>query len=476
MDFFPGREPASEISTLSSSSNPSKYANPKPPPASLSSIAPGEPPESKKQKPSVEALFSEKRPHPLQTCTICGKTPAWSCNDCHGVYYCSPSHRQQDKPTHELICDSVKGIPQRPDGENWICILVFPDHAPRPYFHWVRYSFNDYNLPAFDQTEWFGEGYRSIPSFITHHPVTRRELGTPILMFRKDLAEGGKDVVTQNLCAYNLTGGVDPDGLKGDLLFVAVGRSREKDREWFLSFLPEYLPLAIEDLKLPRHGTGKKKDGVKGLACYPTIDGNGEKVIKVFVAGVPHDHPIYAKEDFRIKQPTISENYGFPITTFFFEKTAIYGGNVVACDLFPSVEPGEKPGYVIKPCPWSSKDIGPILIARTDRKPLRSEHLELFIGFTKYLTKVWDKFNKFNAKKSKENRENKMTSASLAEEAAITVEFFKTLDNDAFRDYWDEHSVGFHCPSPFEGVKRNGGDGYAEGADEADRRLPIVRS
>ncbi|KAF3904788.1 hypothetical protein ABW20_dc0103203 [Dactylellina cionopaga] len=456
----------------------------------------------------------------VSRCAVCKTLTTFTCGVCHGICYCSADHEHQDAPNHQSICNAAQRIPLQPSaGETWIAVLVFPEHSRSPYYQWINYTFNKYNLPTFDQTAFYGEGYRSKPRWITRHPVTRQHLGTAIMYFQQSSAVDGlgeRDTgTTTNLCAYNCAAGIDPVAFKGPMLFMGYGRTLSEDTgvaDSLLSFKPEEIHLVVHDLKAECAAPGAEEEvaeSVQAVVVYPQTTTDGKQTTIFESLDIPKLHPIFNKEDPRVHQPTFAESYMFPIRTFTFSNYPAHlpRGNEFIRELFPAVKivkDGDDSGEgnekdltdlgrpVVHRPTWSADDIGAVLIARRDFKPLEVLHVKRFVEFSSSLEITWANYGNFRKseiekkKKDKEDKSDGNPSKVLqqytdAEEFKIIDAMYSSLEREAFMDFWEEYVAkgdgkgDADCVSPFEGIKRKGPNTYEKGQDMEDPKLVTAR-
>ncbi|KAK6346844.1 hypothetical protein TWF696_006951 [Orbilia brochopaga] len=452
----------------------------------------------------METVLGEGRVATVDACAVCCNPTAFLCTFCHGIFYCTDGHSAQDEVHHALVCRAGAVIPKRPTnpGRNFIAILVFPEHSPQPYYAWTSYDLNIHGRPVFDQSMWFGDGYRSIPRFITQHPVTRQPLGNAIMYFQRDHSVGTGSEQGEscdvNLCVHNFTGGKNTGCFKGPLLFLAVARNTELSKEWLLSFLPADLPLLQYELSKPQ------KDGVpashtasiKGIVCYPddparhfnAADTKGKEVVKVDEnqkitiedIDIPIDHPIMDMDNEHVLEPTLAEAYFFPIRTYNIPGYRGLRGNTLAASLFPTTEvikdDSEDPDDFGRPIVTSTAirpdNIGAVLIARRDCKPLEISHVLRFVEFSTHLADIWSRYGEWKTRKTSEKKGRQPAAAQetardmdmepiTPEDCAIMDEMYESLEGDAFAEFWEQNATEGD-EGPFKDMEKRGRNFHIE--------------
>ncbi|KAJ6257016.1 hypothetical protein Dda_7899 [Drechslerella dactyloides] len=464
----------------------------------------------------MESILAEPRIGTVDACAVCNNPTAFLCTFCHGIFYCTDAHSAQDEANHALICRAGAAIPKRPvdTSRNYIAVLVFPEFSKQPYYAWTSWSVNVHGRPVFDQSMWFGGGYRSFPRFMTVHPVTRQPFGNAIMYFQKEHADDKAGAGEENLCVYNFTGGKGGRVI-GPLLFLAVGRSPDRAKEWLVSFLPSDMPLLLHELK-ERTATTIQTEvaSVKAMVCYPddpnrhfnaadnhpkpaTSDKEDDNPkIAIEALDIPANHPIFAQDltpdNPHIRSPTFAAAYRFPIRVYAFPPYTGTRNNTLAASLFPTTA-------IIKDDPTDSNDagrpivtsasippstLGAVLIARADGKPLEVPHVLRFVEFGAHLSELWSRYGDYRARKAAEYKitdrilaglqDGEMKEVDMTEEdCKMVTEMYESLDRDAYMEYWDKHA-GDGDEGPFEGVERpwrkgkekaGGSDGSFESVD-----------
>ncbi|KAF3917347.1 hypothetical protein ABW21_db0201460 [Orbilia brochopaga] len=436
----------------------------------------------------METILGEPRQTAVDGCAVCNNPTAFLCTFCHGIFYCTDDHSAQDEVHHALICRAGATIPKRPNsqGRNVIAILVFPEHSPQPYYAWTSYEVNVHGRPVFDQSMWFGDGYRSIPRFITQHPVTRQQLGHAIMYFQRDENVVTKDTGSMgiNLAVHNFTGGKNTGLFRGPLLFLAVARTMDLSREWLVSFLPADLPMLLHDLsKSMKQGVAVEQVGsITGVVCYPvdparhfnkdvkatnTLD---ETEVKMAIEqlDIPTTHPIFDVDNKDVHEPTFAETYYFPIRAYKFPGYRGRLGNTLAASLFPTTaiikdaEDTDCFGRPVVTSPAIAADsLGAILIARRDGKPLSVAHVCKFIEFGKYLADLWHRYGEYKARKTQTpGTMDRITAA----DCAIMDEMYESLEGDAFALFWNRDAA--EDDGPFADMEKRGRGFYIDVDDD----------
>ncbi|KAK6525668.1 hypothetical protein TWF281_010720 [Arthrobotrys megalospora] len=428
------------------------------------------------------------------TCAVCGALTSFTCPTCHGVAYCSAAHALQDLPYHGLICSAAASIPPRPSGGLWAAVLVLPEHSKQPYYAWTEYKLNRHNLPVFEQSRWYGDGYKTRPTFILRHPITRQTLAHAIMNFElihpKPGVESSKPKSYTNLCVHNLTGGVNSAAFRGTLLMVTLARTMDKSKTWMLSFKPQDIHILVEELKNPDIQMTKttKSDSIRGVACFPsskptlpnfngdnTSDfNNGTEGITLESLNIPTNHPIFtsATDDSQIYEPPLGKLYNFPIRMFVFLNYHGPQNNTFVQTFFPaiSITPNPQPRPTVGKSNFtpSSLKTAAVLFARSDGKPLEIRHLQEFSRFVEEVTSTWSAYDAYMkveeeiAGKFEQGRNDKMLYRKIEDkELELVVKMDKTLEKNAFWEFWMERNGGGD-EGPFKGVDME------EDSDESD--------
>ncbi|KAK6512812.1 hypothetical protein TWF506_008978 [Arthrobotrys conoides] len=420
-----------------------------------------------------------------KVCAVCSAKTVNTCSTCQGVAYCSAAHEAQDRYYHHLICSAAVAIPPRPLGENWAAVLVLPEYSKTPYYAWISYKLNRHNLPVFEQSSWYGDGYKSKPTFILRHPITRQTMPHAIMYFELVQQTTGPQTLQTtlenppphtNLCIHNLTNGVNSSAFKGTMLVVTLARSADRSKTWLRSFKPEDIFILLEELKRPglQVAPPVKSASVKAVACYPTFEpdvtftGDNASDFKHadYVAfeslDIPVDHPVitYHGRDPHIYTPPLGNSYRFPIRMFRYLNYHGLRGNKFVPTLFPTVDvihakTGTRPSA--KQSKFIAAKLGAVLFARTDGKPLEVSHLREFSEFIGSVTKTWQAYDAFMTTQEKllakhmKNGKIKMKHVKISQEQMdMVVQMDKTLELTAFKESWMENNDG--DLGPFEGV------------------------
>ncbi|KAF3222728.1 hypothetical protein TWF106_005533 [Orbilia oligospora] len=449
----------------------------------------------------ASSILEEYEPTREKTCAICGSQTVNTCSTCHGVAYCNAAHETQDRYYHRLICSAAVSIPPRPPGENLAAILVLPEHSKTPYYAWTPYKLNRHNLPVFEQSSWYGEGYKSKPMIITCHPITRQTLPHAIMIFEPINPPPGQQPLRTtlekpqphtNLCVHNLTNGVNSSAFKGTLLIVTLGRTQDRSKTWIMSFKPEDILILVEELKRPGNQIAPpvKSASIKAVACFPTFEPdltfNGDNASDfkhadyvVFESlDIPVDHPIftYRRKDPHIYTPPLGVSYRFPIRMFRFLNYHGLRGNKFVPTLFPTVDiihstTGTRPSA--KQSKFIAAKLGAVLFARTDKKPLEVSHLREFSEFVGNVTKTWQAYDSFMTTQeralAKHTKNGKMEMRYVKisrEQMDMVIEMDKTLEGKAFKEFWMEKNDG--RLGPFEGVNMDLDEDEEDEEDESE--------
>ncbi|KAK6343345.1 hypothetical protein TWF730_010936 [Orbilia blumenaviensis] len=416
-------------------------------------------------------------------CAICQAKSTITCSTCNGIAYCGSAHEIQDRPYHHLICAAAASIPPRPKGENWVAVLVLPEYSKEPYYVWSPYKLNRHNLPVFEQSAWYGVGYKSRPTFIYRHPLTLEILSHAITRFEfiNTPAEGQprKPPGHTNLCIHRLTGGINSTAFKGTLLIVTLARLPDKSKNWLLSFKPQDIRILVEALKRPetQKSPTLQSISIKAVACYPSrspdpkssLDDNNStgstnpENIVFENLNIPINHAIftYDTKNPHIYIPPISKVYNFPIRMFRYLNYHGPVGNTFISSLFPMVEikrttSGPRP--ITAESKMEPQKLGAVIFARTDGKPLEASHLQGLADFIEYATGIWAAYDKF-AKKQEDAMEKHIKDGNAGkpkylriepDELDMVVKMDKTLEVKAFKEFWMAKNDGDQ--GPFLGV------------------------
>ncbi|KAK6336714.1 hypothetical protein TWF718_009505 [Orbilia javanica] len=421
-----------------------------------------------------------------KTCAVCGVQAEKTCLICNNAAYCGEAHEAQDRSYHRIICSAAALIPPRPVGEDYVAVLVLPEYSKTPYYTWVQYKLNRHNLPVFDQSAWYGSGYKSMPTFILRHPVTRQPLPYAIMFFQLLQAIPGPqtrhDVLSNppsetNICIHNLAGGVNSLNYKGTNIVVTLVRSADRTKNWLLSFKPEDISVLIEEFKRPALVGNQPVTylGAKAVACYPspepdaafpydnTTDVKHADYLAIEPLEIPLNHPIFTHDrgDPHIYVPPLSNVYKFPLRMYRFLNYKGPCGNEFVPKIFPAVKitrstSGPRPSA--KPSKLIAERFGPVIFARTDGKPLEVAHLKAFSDFIAHITKIWQEYNAFMATQEKAIKKLKEESKGetayigiLKEQMDLVIQMNKTLEVESFKNFWMEKN-GADNLGPFEGV------------------------
>ncbi|RVD87762.1 uncharacterized protein DFL_001973 [Arthrobotrys flagrans] len=73
---------------------------------------------------------------PDDACVMCNKRPANLCRQCRSVWYCSKHCQQEDRPSHEILCEAFTNQKPRPSPAHKRAIC-FPPNEEKPQLIWV---------------------------------------------------------------------------------------------------------------------------------------------------------------------------------------------------------------------------------------------------------------------------------------------------------------------------------------------------
>ncbi|KAK6361245.1 hypothetical protein TWF730_004987 [Orbilia blumenaviensis] len=165
--------------------------------------------------------FRASKYQPEDSCVMCNKHPANTCNQCRSIWYCSKACQEKDWPSHKLLCKLFANQEPRPS-EFHRRAIFFPVDEDKPRMIWLLCERNeDEERGPWESTNaksYIGDVSKGT-SRIDYNPITRRRLGSG---FRAWMRREGYSIAM----IYRDAFGIDGSAINRSIL-RSVSRSNE---------------------------------------------------------------------------------------------------------------------------------------------------------------------------------------------------------------------------------------------------------
>lgn len=343
-------------------------------------------------------MQSSQPPQGGQKCSMCNKTTSQRCKNCSCSLYCSSECQKTDWPVHKILCSQFKDF-SAPPNELSRRGIFFPEGEKRPKFVWANCPWVEENEgdPGYeddDSKKYIGDSFTGRVFVQINKIRARKLLNTVVVIHREAGMIDGSGI---NHSVIEATKGVAPYPWPGPILVLkfrglifegSYGHMDMTDFRDIIDFFCSYGDENLNDINLGEMSlsekTTKATEEVSCVRINCTSDLAVPGKVKFEALKIPHDHPVF-------NEPitSISKLIGVPIKVRRCPPDRSLRGksynrvNQPATFLHLNADPADK-GWGWAPPEWQEPP-GSVIVAREDRKPLYTQHVDALCHFCQYV-------------------------------------------------------------------------------------------